>query len=33
MEGFAVELFDVIKDDSVKTFIINKFEKWLNENN
>ena len=33
MEGFAVELFDVIKDDSIKTFIINKFEKWLTENN
>ena len=33
LEGFAVELFDVIKDNSVKTFIINKFEKWLTENN
>lgn len=33
LEGFAVELFDVIKDNTVKTFIINKFEKWLTENN
>jgi Fe-S cluster assembly protein SufD len=31
MEGFAVELFDVIKNESIKTFIIQKFEKWLSE--
>lgn len=31
MEGFAVELFDVIKNESIKTFIIQKFEKWLTE--
>ena len=29
MEGFAVELFDVIKNESIKTFIIQEFENWL----
>jgi hypothetical protein len=31
MKGFAVELFDVIKNESIKTFIIQEFENWLAE--